>query len=249
MKRPDSQRLSRTLLLGVLCWIITGALGRGIAATNIPPAYEFRPGTPDGLGKWYLGREIAHYMSHQGAPWLERPEREQEERPSRLMAALEIRPGQSVADVGAGSGYFTWRLAEAVGPRGRVFATDIQPEMLDLLSTNLHQRGFTNVIPILGDTQHPRLPTNSVDLILMVDVYHEFDHPYEMTVGLVEALKPGGRLVLVEYRGEERWIPIKPLHKLTEAQVRKELAVHPMAFVTNRIDLPRQHILIFRKPE
>jgi len=233
-------------------WVALVLLTGVRAATNAPPAYEFHPGSPDGLGKWYLGREIAHYMTHQGAPWLERPEREEEERPSRLMAALEIQPGQTVADVGAGSGYFTWRLAQAVGPRGRVYATDIQPEMLSLLRTNMTQRGLTNVVPVLGDTHDPHLPTNAIDLILMVDVYHEFDQPYEMTAGLVRALKPGGRLVLVEYRGEERWIPIKPLHKLTELQVRKELAesaLHPLVFVTNRTELPRQHVLVFRKTD
>lgn len=234
--------------LGAL-WALTAAAA---AITNAPPAYEFHPGTPDGLGKWYLGREIAHYMSHQGAPWLERPEREVEERPSKLMSVLEIQPGQIVADVGAGSGYFTWRMAAAVGPQGKVFANDIQPEMLAILRTNMTQRGFTNVVTVLGDTHDPHLPANTLDLILLVDVYHEFDEPYEMTVGMVRALKPGGRLVLVEYRGEERWIPIKPLHKLTEIQVRKELAdsaLHPLTFVTNRAELPRQHVLIFRKTE
>lgn len=220
-----------------------------LAATNAPPAYEFRAGSPDGLGKWYLGREIAHYMSHHGAPWLERVEREDEERPTRLLTVLQLQPGQTVADVGAGSGYFTWRLANAVGPRGRVYATDIQPEMLTILRTNMTQRGLTNVIPVLGGLQDPHLPEAAVDLILLVDVYHEFDHPYEMTTGMVRALKPGGRLVLVEYRAEEPWIPIKPLHKLSEAQVRKELAQHALAFVTNRADLPRQHILVFRKTE
>ena len=225
------------------------AFSAAIAFTNSPPTYELRPGSPDGMGKWYLGREIAHYMSHQGAPWLERPEREEEERPSRLMSALELQPGQTVADVGAGSGYFTRRLAESVGPQGRVYATDIQPEMLALLRTNMTLHGFTNVVTILGTPKDPHLPTNALDLILLVDVYHECEFPFEMTAGMVRALKPGGRLVLVEYRGEERWIPIKPLHKLTELQVRKEMALHPVTFVTNRVDLPRQHILEFRRSE
>lgn len=238
-------------------WAITlCAAGMGEAAetvrseiANPPPAYEFRPGSPDGIGKWYMGREIAHFMSHQAAPWLERAEREDEERPGRVMAALELKPGQQAADVGAGSGYFTWRMATAVGPRGRVFATEIQPEMLSILGTNLTQRGLTNVTLVLGGVKDPKLPEGALDLILMVDVYHELDHPYEMTVGMVRSLKPGGKLVLVEYRAEEAWIPIKPLHKLSEAQVKKELALHPLTFVTNHTELPRQHILIFRKKE
>lgn len=257
--KPRSTHPRFTILAGCRWLGFLPVLGGGwavvthaSAATNAPPAYEFRSGSPDGLGKWYLGREIAHYMSHQGAPWLERPEREADERPSQLMSVLGIQPGQTVADVGAGSGYFTWRMAAAVGSQGRVYATDIQPEMLTLLRTNMTQRGLTNIVLVLGDTHDPHLPTNALDLILLVDVYHEFDQPYEMTAGMVRALKPGGRLVLVEYRGEERWIPIKPLHKLTELQVRKELvdlSLHPLAFVTNRADLPRQHVLIFRKTE
>lgn len=241
-----STRRMLVVIVMILFWAGGSAM---LAATNSPPAYEFRAGSPDGLGKWYLGREIAHYMGHQAAPWLERAEREDEERPSRLMTALELKAGQTVADVGAGSGYLTWRLAAAVGARGRVYATDIQPEMLVILRTNMAQRGLTNVTPVLGGFQDPHLPEGAIDLILLVDVYHEFDHPYEMTMGMVRALKPGGRLVLVEYRAEEPWIPIKPLHKLSEAQVRKELALHALAFVTNRIDLPRQHILVFRKTE
>ncbi|MBX3731956.1 MAG: class I SAM-dependent methyltransferase [Verrucomicrobiae bacterium] len=211
------------------------------------PRYEWRPGTPDGLGKWFLGREIAHYMSHQGAPWLERPEREEEERTSQVIPALKLRPGDHVADVGAGSGYFTWRMAREVGPGGLVHATDIQPEMLAILATNVAAHGVTNVVQVLGSTTDPKLPERSLDLILMVDVYHEFDHPYEMMQGIVRALKRGGRVVLVEYRGEEKWVPIKPLHKMTEAQVKAELALHPLDWVETLRVLPRQHILVFRR--
>jgi ubiquinone/menaquinone biosynthesis C-methylase UbiE len=213
-----------------------------------PPAYEYRPGSFDGTGKWFLDREIAHFMSHQGAPWLEREERETEEAPNRLVSALGLKPGNQVGDVGAGSGYLTWRMARVVGPTGRIYANDIQPEMIAFLRTNLLTRGITNVVPVLGTTTDPRLPDNTLDLILLVDVYHECDHPLEMTRRMTDALKPGGRLVFVEYRGEERWIPIKPLHKMTAAQVRKEMALHPrLAFVENLTNLPRQHILIFQK--
>ncbi|MCX6869700.1 MAG: class I SAM-dependent methyltransferase [Verrucomicrobia bacterium] len=213
-----------------------------------PPTYEYRPGSFDGTGKWFVDREIAHFMSHQGAPWLEREERETEEAPNRLVSALSLKPGYQVGDVGAGSGYLTWRMARVVGPTGKVYANDIQPEMIAFLRTNLLVRGITNVVPVLGTTTDPRLPDNTLDLILLVDVYHECDHPLEMTRRMTDALKPGGRLVFVEYRGEERWIPIKPLHKMTAAQVRKEMALHPrLAFVENLTNLPRQHILIFQK--
>ena len=213
-----------------------------------PPTYEYRPGSFDGTGKWFVDREIAHFMSHQGAPWLEREERETEEAPNRLVSALSLKPGYQVGDVGAGSGYLTWRMARVVGPTGKVYANDIQPEMISFLRTNLLVRGITNVVPVLGTTTDPRLPDNTLDLILLVDVYHECDHPLEMTRRMTDALKPGGRLVFVEYRGEERWIPIKPLHKMTAAQVRKEMALHPrLAFVENLTNLPRQHILIFQK--
>ena len=213
-----------------------------------PPAYEYRPGSFDGTGKWFLDREIAHFMSHQGAPWLEREERETEEAPNRLVSALGLKPGNQVGDVGAGSGYLTWRMARVVGPTGKIYANDIQPEMIAFLRTNLLSRGITNVVPVLGTTTDPRLPDNTLDLIILVDVYHEFDHPWEMTRRMTDALKPGGRLVFVEYRGEERWIPIKPLHKMTANQVRKEMALHPrLEFLENLTNLPRQHILIFQK--
>jgi len=164
------------------------------------------------------------------------------------VSALSLKPGYQVGDVGAGSGYLTWRMARVVGPTGKIYANDIQPEMISFLRTNLLVRGITNVVPVLGTTTDPRLPDNTLDLILLVDVYHECDHPLEMTRRMTDALKPGGRLVFVEYRGEERWIPIKPLHKMTAAQVRKEMALHPrLAFVENLTNLPRQHILIFQK--
>jgi ubiquinone/menaquinone biosynthesis C-methylase UbiE len=139
-------------------------------------------------------------------------------------------------------------MARVVGPTGKIYANDIQPEMIAFLRTNLSVRGITNVVPGLGTTTDPRLPDNTLDLILLVDVYHECDHPWEMTRRMTDALKPGGRLVFVEYRGEERWIPIKPLHKMTANQVRKEMALHPrLEFLENLTNLPRQHILIFQK--
>ncbi len=224
----------------------------GVGAAPPPPPdplYEERPGSPDGMGKWFMGREIAHFMSHQGAPWLERPERMAEEQPLRLVSALGLKPGHHVADVGAGSGYLTWRLATNVGPSGRIYATDIQPEMLGILRRNMAARRIDNVEPVLATPEDTRLPPNALDLIVLVDVYHECAFPFETTRGMAEALKPGGRLVLVEYRAEDAWVPIKRLHKMTEAQVRREMALHNLQWVTNDLRLPRQHILVFRKPD
>lgn len=230
-------------LFFAICW---AAMARPTAPLP-DPLYETRPGSFDGIGKWFMGREIAHYMTHHGASWLERPEREEEEQPSKLVDALQLKPGQSVADIGAGSGYLSWRMAKIVGPNSKVYATDIQPEMIAILKTNMVARGVGNVVPVLGTTTDSRLPANSIDLAIMVDVYHEFDHPYEMIRSIVTALKPGGRLVFVEYRGEEKWVPIKPLHKMTEAQVRKEMELHPLEWSETARILPRQHIIVFKK--
>jgi len=150
--------------------------------------------------------------------------------------------------VGAGTGYFSWRMAQRVGEAGKIYAVEIQQEMLDLLMGNMRKRRVDGrVVPVLGTTQDPKLPAGSLDTILLVDVYHEFDFPYEMTQGMLRALKPGGRLVLVEYRGEDRYVPIKPLHKMTVDQVKKEMSAHALTFERTISTLPWQHILIFRK--
>jgi SAM-dependent methyltransferase len=220
-------------------------------ALNQPPTplYETRSDhDPEGTGTFFLGREIAHVMGHQGVDWLERPEREREEQPDRAVQALRLAPGAVVADIGAGSGYFTHRLARAVGPTGRVFAVDIQPEMLERLGREMKARGVTNVVPVLGAVDHPNLAPASVDLVLMVDVYHELSAPFEMLQAIVKALKPGGRVAFIEYRAEDPRVPIKPLHKMTEAQVRKEAAVHSLEWVETVRSLPWQHLIIFRRP-
>jgi ubiquinone/menaquinone biosynthesis C-methylase UbiE len=187
-------------------------------------------------------------MGHQGADWLERPEREAEEQPQKLVEMMALRPADVVADIGAGTGYFSFRMAAKV-PKGKVLAVDIQPEMLDLLKRAAKARGVTNVEPLLGTIDDPHLPPAGVDVALLVDAYHEFDHPREMMQGIVRGLKPGGRVVLVEYRGEDPEVPIKPLHKMSEAQAKKELAAVGLEHVKTLEDLPRQHVLIFRKPE
>ncbi|HEX4645685.1 MAG TPA: methyltransferase domain-containing protein [Verrucomicrobiae bacterium] len=221
---------------------------QGIPGKDKQPLYEFHAQhSPDGIGKFYCGLEIAHVMGHQAADWLERPERENEEKPALLLESLKIRPGDVVADIGAGTGYYTRRLAQKVGEKGLVYAEDIQPEMLELLTNQMARLNLHNVKPILGTVSDPKLPAASVDLILMVDVYHEFDHPYEMAQAMTQSLKPGGRMVFVEFRGEDPSVPIKPLHKMTEAQVRKEMAAFPLEWVETIETLPIQHIIVFRK--
>ncbi|MGH8020057.1 MAG: class I SAM-dependent methyltransferase [Opitutaceae bacterium] len=235
----------------VLVLLPSLALGAGIDESRPPEArYEMRNASRDGIGKFYFGREIAQVMGHQGATWLERPEREEEERTDLLVEALGLKPGDVVADVGAGSGYFSWRMARRVGEIGKVYAVEIQQEMLDLLSANMRKRNVGDIVqPVLGTVKDPKLPEAALDLILLVDVYHEFDFPYEMTRAMVKSLAPDGRLVLVEYRGEDPSVPIKPLHKMTVAQVRREMSVHPVKFETNITTLPRQHVMIFRKKQ
>jgi SAM-dependent methyltransferase len=220
--------------------------------TNSPAAesarYEIRAEHDrDGIGKFYMGREIAHVMGHQAADWLERPERESEERPSLALPALKLKAGDVVADIGAGSGYYTRLLAKVIGEKGIVYAVDIQQEMLDLLTNKMAEAGIHNVKAVLGEIKDPKLPRNSIDLALLVDVYHEFDYPYEMIQSICAALKPGGRVAFIEFRGEDPNVPIKELHKMTEAQVRKEMSVHPLEWVETSEVLPRQHILIFKK--
>lgn len=232
------------------------ALMFAFASARVPAAesnsstnrYQFRKEhSRDGIGKFYMGREIAHVMGHQAADWLERPERDTEEHTEKLVEQLKLKPGQVVADIGAGTGYFSRRIAEKVGPSGQVLAVDIQPEMLELLTNKMAAAGLLNVKPILGTITDPKLPVQSVDLALMVDVYHEFDHPHEMASAIAQSLKPGGRLVFVEFRGEDPAVPIKPLHKMTEAQVKKEMSTLPLEWVETVGILPRQHIIIFRK--
>lgn len=203
--------------------------------------------SPDGIGKVYMGREIAKVMSYSGAYWLERPERKEEEKPERVLAELELKPGMIVADVGAGSGYYSSRMAERVGPNGTVYALDIQPEMIDILRLQMSQRRVTNVKPILCTETDPRLPGGTLDLALMVDVYHEFEYPYEMLAAIVKALKPGGRVVFVEFRANDPNVPIRALHTMTEGQVRKEAAVQALEWTKTVGDLPWQNIIVFRR--
>ena len=209
--------------------------------------YSLFPASADGIGKRYMGREISAVMGWQGAAWLEREEREREERTDLLLPMLEIKSGIAVADVGAGSGYFARRLAARVGPGGAVYAVDVQPEMVRMLEALARQPGLGQIKPVQGSATAVKLAAASIDLALMVDVYHELEFPYEVLASIVQALKPGGRVVFVEYRAEDASVPIKPLHKMSEAQVKTEAARHPLTWERTLGGLPWQHVVVFRK--
>lgn len=216
-------------------------------------AWQPRYGTsgrphPDGIAKWYFGRQIAHVMSHYGIGWLERSEREAEENTSLLLQLMDIKPGEVVADIGAGSGYHVVRMAPLVGRSGRVIGVDIQPEMLDYLTRQAKDRGLSQVEALLGTEKSVPLAPNSADKMLLVDVYHELAYPWEMARSMWQALKPGGRIFLVEFRAEDPEVPIKPLHKMSEKQARKELEAAGFQWVKNIGNLPWQHCMVFEKP-
>lgn len=194
----------------------------------------------------HRGREIAQTMHYTGAPWLVRESRQREEDCRMLLEALAVEPGQTICDMGCGNGFYTLELARRVGPRGRVYAVDIQPEMLRMLAERAAAAGLDNIRPLLGTPVDPRLPASAVDMVLCVDVYHEFSHPEEMLARIRASLKPDGRLVLAEFRGEDPAVPIKPLHKMTKRQMRAEL--EPAGFAVDReFDrLPWQHLVFFR---
>lgn len=208
--------------------------------------YELKEASRDGTGKFYMGREIAHVMGYQGAAWLERDKREKEERTDLLVKALDLQPTDVVADIGAGTGYFTFRLNKLV-PEGKVLAVDIQPEMITYLEENKAEQDAENVETILSTEQNPNLPANTVDLVLMVDAYHEFSYPREVMEQIVKALQPDGRVALVEYRAEDPDVPIKPLHKMTVEQAVKEMDAVGLHLIENKTLLPQQHLMLFGK--
>ena len=210
--------------------------------------YTVKPGDPNGINKWYMGRQIAHVMSHFGIEWLERKEREMEENTSQLLKNLAIQPGTVIADIGAGSGYHSTLLSKMVGS-GKVYAVDVEKEMITYLKNRIKLEGYKNIIPVLSTEQKVSLPANSIDVMLLVDVYHEFSFPYEMTLSMLEALKPGGKLVLVEFRAEDPNVPIKTIHKMSQQQAVKEFKASGFSFEKNIGNLPWQHCLIFRKPQ
>lgn len=210
--------------------------------------YEWRTEhDPNGIGKFYMGREIAYVMGFSGAAWLERSTRETEERLTLLVKSLDLKPGQVIADIGAGSGVISLRMAEAVLPDGKIMAVDVQDEMLDRLKKHCEAFGITNVAAVKGTQKSPNLKPDSIDLAVMVDVYHEFEFPYEMLGEIAKTLKPGGRIAFVEYRLEDPTVPIKLVHKMSQEQVKKEAALpeYGLEYLETIDVLPRQHIVLF----
>lgn len=215
-------------------------------APATPYQYQLGSASRDGIGKYYYHREIAQIMGFEAASWLERAEREHEERPGLLVEELHLKPGMTVADIGAGSGYLARRMAPLVSP-GQVLAVDVQPEMVDMLRKLSTQPGLGNIVPSRGLADNVGLPSESLDLAVMVDVYHELSYPYEVVRSILAALKPNGRLVFVEYRGEDPRVPIKALHKMTVAQLTLEMQPFPLTFERTSERLPLQHMVVFRK--
>ena len=220
-----------------------------LAQQTTPPGYVSAPASTDGIGKRYMDREISAVMGWQGASWLEREKREREERTDLLLDALALQPGMVVADVGAGTGYLSRRMAPLVTPGGKIIALDLQPEMVNLLQTGVKRLGLSQIDVKLSAVDDIKLPKNSIDMAIMVDVYHELAFPYEVMSSIMQALKPRGRIVFVEYKAEDARVPIKTLHKMSEAQIKREAGVFALEWERTVSTLPWQHVVVFRKRE
>ena len=214
--------------------------------SNGQEKYIIKGGDPNGINKWYMGRQIAYVMSHWGIDWLERPERQFEENSALLLKNLNLKSGMHVADIGAGSGYYTSLIAKRIG-NGKVYAVDVEPQMILFLNERIKEEKLSNVITVLGSEKSTALPSSSIDMMLLVDVYHEFSFPYEMGQSMYNALKPEGHLVLVEFRSEDETVPIKTIHKMSEAQSVKELKAVGFRLEKNISNLPWQHCMVFVK--
>lgn len=243
------------VILFLLVWLFSCRNSSQLNGQTSPPSqakdknsvYETRSNhDPNGIGKFYMGREIAHVMGHQGADWLERSDREQTELPNEVVKQMNLKPTDVVADIGAGTGYFTFRIAPQV-KQGKVLAVDIQPEMLAIIESRKKRFKAENVTGILSTETDTKLPANSVDVVLFVDAYHEFSYPREMMESIVKGLKPGGRVIQIEYRGEDPDVPIKLVHKMTVAQAKKEMAAVGLVWRETKNFLPQQHFLVFEK--
>ncbi|MFT5886035.1 MAG: ubiquinone/menaquinone biosynthesis C-methylase UbiE [Arcticibacterium sp.] len=208
--------------------------------------YSFKKGNSDGIGKWYMGREIAHVMGFQGIDWLERSNREEEENTAKLLQNMDIQASDNIADIGAGSGYHVFKMAPQAS-KGMIYAVDIQMEMLAAIKERKEEKGIGNISVIEGATQSVNLPSNTINKVLMVDVYHEFDYPREMLLSIKDALVKEGEIYLIEYRGEDPNVPIKELHKMTEKQAIKEMKAIGMKLEKNIKNLPWQHCMVFVK--
>ena len=232
----------------VLCLLLMLTVGCATTA-KLPSdgSYSYKTPSSDGIGKVYYGREIANVMGYQGANWLARPSRMSEERSDMAIDALMLEPDDVVADIGAGLGYISFQLSPWVED-GKVIAVDVQPEMLALLEAERDQYGVTNIETVLGTESNPNLPADSIDMAVMFDAYHEFAYPAEMMKNLVEALKPGGQIVLAEYRAENPLVLIKKHHKMSQKQVKQEMAAAGLAWVKTDSRLPQQHLMFFEKP-
>jgi precorrin-6B methylase 2 len=237
------QTFLKTLIACLLCWQIATQSSTALIQSKY---YSYRQPSFDGTGKYYMGREIAQVMGHQGSGWLERPDRVTEEQPQKMIAALGLKSTDVVADIGAGTGYISQLIARQV-PDGKVLAIDVQPEMIALLQQRIAKSKITNIQPQLGTEQSPELAAESIDLAIMVDAYHEFSYPHEMMAGIVSALKPGGRVVLAEYRGEDPQVFIKPHHKTTQKQIQQEMKAVGLKLLKNESVLPQQHLFFFGK--
>ncbi len=246
--KPFNDNRFGTVMASLAIVMIACCLGEVQKTLADTAAGDYRriPPTADSIGKTYMGREIAQVMGFQGAPWLEREQREREERGDLLLRELELKPGMDVMDVGAGTGYYARRIAALVGPRGKVFAIDVQPEMVEMLSAVAKKPEFGNIKPLLGSEKSVTLAENIADLAIMVDVYHELEFPSEMLASITRALRPGGRVVFVEYRAEDPLVPIKALHKMSEAQIRREAEHNGLIWVRTANTLPWQHVVIFK---
>ena len=240
----SASRLNRRLFLCLT--MVWGAGCSGAQSTTSDDVYRSVSPSRDGIGKIYMGREISQVMGHLGAGWLERPEREAAERTDLVVGRLPLSKDAVVADIGAGTGYFSFPAARRV-PQGRVLAVDIQPQMLAMIEARMQAEGVTNVVPVLGSVADPGLPQAGVDLIFIVDAYHEFSQPRAMGEAFAVALKSGGVLVLIEYRAEDPTIPIKRLHKMSQAQVKLEMAAVGLTWQRTEDFLPQQHFMVFEK--
>ncbi len=257
------QRFSPGRVTIVCTWasLLLFGLTTEVAHCQAPPSADTSPANEESAeavdaaapdyepGRSYMGRQIAPPMHYSGAGWLTRASRVREEHPTKLLKALNLKPGQVVCDFGCGNGYHTLQLAKRLGPKGLVYAIDIQQEMLDLLAERSTPRGLENIKPVLATEEDSGLPPETFDLVLMVDVYHELSHPPEVLAEVRASLKPEGRLVLVEFREEDPEVPILPLHKMSQAQVLKEVAPNGYKLVEQFDELPWQHVLMFARDD